>query len=1459
MKSNLKQSIALCLTLALFLSSLLSVLHINMGTAEAAVTLPDNEYSVSYRYLKDNTIDSSAANGYLSVLNSGKLIVKDGKMKFEHQITQKYYSYFQHLSFRKAGAVKAVIDSSTQAVQGIEGYQSYPVRPSMDGTGNWIATIDVEDITKKPDVLMHVVIKNDPHYPAGFVYDYWYNVQLEINTSSLPLEGGGGDGGTEQPITIGQLNTLITDSRKLYADTSEGTNLGDAPAGSKQPFNAKILSAESFIASGNTSAAAIKAAYNELLAALNTYKSLIVSANKTNLNSLIIAVSAYLEKMNEIGFTEGKLGYTYAPVTPGEYYKGSKTFLQENVDQAKEILNKVKATQTEVDQAIYNLASDYNYYKVDYYVASKPFKLIVLDSLNRTSIPSQQAPEIADTTVLITNNGKGILDNTRANITFNGEKPPQEMVQSSLVRSTGGFTTAGLSYTNEGNQAVLLTKSSDQQKKVYQVIIRGVNYSDATWQGLSYIRYKLDSVTKEVYLSYNAEQLDALSLAASAAQKLQDEAPVTPGAETAYTAAKTALQSKITAAKDTAQNLAATRPQITAAKTALDQALAAFKTTVTYPLHFSTVHATSDAFSTLDSYFLKPATISTVGSVTYSTYVTAALKDSSTIKEFKVKTGNQYVDSTVVSENTTANTRVIKFKVDSLSALIDAQVRVVIPAQSYDRTHDIRLNFNNVDNSALAQLVTDATNANRAAVTGTLPGQYPEAAKTALQTAITAAGTEASRLTGTAAQSAAALQALQQAFNTFKASVIVGNPDPGIPDSENPISFVIYKKGSNEHSVMYTYVDPTSGKLTVTGGKKYISFTLLQGEEIKSFKTEKNGVLTETETVSSNAAANTRVVRFEIADINARLNGWVKIYWVLPAPIGVYDHEYDVELGFSTQLPAGNKTLLTSEIEAAKAKLTAAVEGSIAGQYKVGAKALLEAAINQAASVSSSTTATQLVIDAAVTALKKSVSIFLASVILADASYTFNWPSTIKDGTGTPLTNFISSNASMKVGSGKQIVTINLVNGVTFKKLQLKKADGSLEDASTIAAAKQAGIVKALATDSATTSVSFEVKDRSAVYVLSLLDAAQTERTFEIDFPGISLTPVTDTGTGTTPTTPTTGSGGGRGGGGGGGGVATVVPTLAETLKAGTYTIDYALYLRSTSQTSSANEFVKHPAKLEIKDGKSYVVLTVASKEVTGLKIASSTGTWKDAEVLSVNESLNEKTLRFEIQNAASKVYAQFKLLVPDKYNGEYEADFSFNQDSIQSIEIPGQQPGTAAGLSFSDLHNHWAQANIERAVALGVVNGYEDGTFRPDANINRAEFATLLNKALKLEPSSNALSFTDLNSIPQWVKPYLAPVVQAGIISGYEDGTFRAERKISRAELAVIIVRALKLNVDTNTQSTFSDADSIPQWAKAAVAEAHKQGIISGRDNNLFAPNESATRAEAVSLVMALQNAILK
>ncbi|MBP1994494.1 discoidin domain-containing protein [Paenibacillus eucommiae] len=186
----------------------------------------------------------------------------------------------------------------------------------------------------------------------------------------------------------------------------------------------------------------------------------------------------------------------------------------------------------------------------------------------------------------------------------------------------------------------------------------------------------------------------------------------------------------------------------------------------------------------------------------------------------------------------------------------------------------------------------------------------------------------------------------------------------------------------------------------------------------------------------------------------------------------------------------------------------------------------------------------------------------------------------------------------------------------------------------------------------------------------------------------------------------------------------------------------------------------------------------------------------------------------------------------------------------------------------------HWAAAAIARALERGIVNGYPDGTFRPNAAITRAEFVTLLMRALKLEAESGAkvepkselepksesdakpesgpkkLTFTDSSIIPEWARHSVALAVDAGIIDGYSDGKFYPNNKIIRSEMAAILTKALKLPITEPYALTFADKDLIPLWAVPYVATVFKAGLMQGRDNHLFAPLAEATRAEAVFLL---------
>jgi hypothetical protein len=172
----------------------------------------------------------------------------------------------------------------------------------------------------------------------------------------------------------------------------------------------------------------------------------------------------------------------------------------------------------------------------------------------------------------------------------------------------------------------------------------------------------------------------------------------------------------------------------------------------------------------------------------------------------------------------------------------------------------------------------------------------------------------------------------------------------------------------------------------------------------------------------------------------------------------------------------------------------------------------------------------------------------------------------------------------------------------------------------------------------------------------------------------------------------------------------------------------------------------------------------------------------------------------------------------------------------------------------FRDIAGHWAKESIEKAAKLGFVNGYEDDSFQPDGLVTRAEFATMLARAIHLPLKDNAqLALADQSSMPAWAKSSISSAVDAGIVSGYEDNTFRAGQMISRAEITTMIVRASGIQANENQISTFGDKDQIPAWANAYIAAAAEAGLIQGKGDNLFMPNDNATRAEAVTLILSL------
>lgn len=169
----------------------------------------------------------------------------------------------------------------------------------------------------------------------------------------------------------------------------------------------------------------------------------------------------------------------------------------------------------------------------------------------------------------------------------------------------------------------------------------------------------------------------------------------------------------------------------------------------------------------------------------------------------------------------------------------------------------------------------------------------------------------------------------------------------------------------------------------------------------------------------------------------------------------------------------------------------------------------------------------------------------------------------------------------------------------------------------------------------------------------------------------------------------------------------------------------------------------------------------------------------------------------------------------------------------------------TAQGSTPSDISGHWAEAYIVKLLGNGVVQGYPDGTFQPGKAVTRAEFASMLVKALNLQATGQS-AFSDMSG--HWAKNTVAIAADHGIVTGYEDGTFRPNQQVTRQEMVAMAVRAFGLS--GGSAPSFADSEEIAVWAKASVSAAVQAGIVSGQTGNKFAPAVTATRAEAVTLI---------
>ncbi|MDI4645286.1 S-layer homology domain-containing protein [Cohnella hashimotonis] len=191
---------------------------------------------------------------------------------------------------------------------------------------------------------------------------------------------------------------------------------------------------------------------------------------------------------------------------------------------------------------------------------------------------------------------------------------------------------------------------------------------------------------------------------------------------------------------------------------------------------------------------------------------------------------------------------------------------------------------------------------------------------------------------------------------------------------------------------------------------------------------------------------------------------------------------------------------------------------------------------------------------------------------------------------------------------------------------------------------------------------------------------------------------------------------------------------------------------------------------------------------------------------------------------------------------------------------------------SFGDLAGHWERADIELLAAKRIVNGTGAGKFSPGAAVSRAEFAAMLVRALGLKGDGGKVAFKDIQA-SDWFAGDVEAAARFGLARGSGDGRFQPQAEVTREQMAVMLAATLKLAPGAHTaapadsgtttaatsdeaavaQPNVADASAVGAWAREAIAELMRQGLLQGRPDGTFAPKATVTRAEAATAIKRL------
>lgn len=189
-------------------------------------------------------------------------------------------------------------------------------------------------------------------------------------------------------------------------------------------------------------------------------------------------------------------------------------------------------------------------------------------------------------------------------------------------------------------------------------------------------------------------------------------------------------------------------------------------------------------------------------------------------------------------------------------------------------------------------------------------------------------------------------------------------------------------------------------------------------------------------------------------------------------------------------------------------------------------------------------------------------------------------------------------------------------------------------------------------------------------------------------------------------------------------------------------------------------------------------------------------------------------------------------------------------KEAMEALILKTSESTSKPAPILTDILGHWAESNIQQLIDTGIIHGYPDSTFMPEQAITRSEFVTTLVRILKLETKQVDVSFTDIST--HWAKGGILTAIAHNLIAGYDETTFGPDDKLTREQMAVMLVNAAKL-AKVNTSTTYSDQADVSTWATSSISAVTESNLMRGYPNGSFKPKKVATRAEAAQVLITL------